>query len=138
MSTDHSAVVLVVDDQPIVTTLLSRMLAQMGLPEVVTAADGFEALEVLGERRCALVIADIGMSPMTGLQLLRAMRADPRHKGIPVLIMTASRDEARHEEARRFLANGYLTKPFTPETLREAIARILSVWGPQEGAGHAA
>ena len=138
MSTDHSAAVLVVDDQPIVTTLLSRMLVQMGLPEVLTAADGFEALEVLNDRRCALVIADIGMVPMSGLQLLRAMRADKRHKAVPVLIMTASHDEAPHEEARRSLANGYLTKPFTPEALREAITRILSVWGPQDGAGSAA
>lgn len=138
MSTDPSTAVLVVDDQPIVTALLKRMLAAMGLAEVESAADGFEALALMRERRFALVIADIGMTPMSGLQLLRALRADRALKDVPVLIMTASRDEAPHEEARRARVNGYLTKPFTAETLRDAVARILAVWGPKDEAGHAA
>ena len=132
MSTEASTAVLVVDDQPIVTGLLKRMLGALGLTEVESASDGFEALALLRERRFALVIADIGMTPMTGLQLLRAMRADPTLKDVPVLIMTARRDEAPHEEARRARVNGYLTKPFTAETLREAIDRILALWGSQE------
>lgn len=138
MSTDPSTAVLVVDDQPIVTALLKRMLGALGLAQADSAADGFEALALLHERRYALVIADIGMTPMSGLQMLRAMRADRVLKEIPVLIMTASRDEALLEEARRSRMNGYLTKPFTAETLRAAIARILAVWGPKDEPGHAA
>jgi two-component system, chemotaxis family, chemotaxis protein CheY len=135
MTPESSTAVLVVDDQPIVTGLLKRMLGAMGLTDVASAADGFEGLAMLRERRFALVIADIGMTPMTGLQMLRAMRADPALKDLPVLIMTARRDEAPHEEARRARVNGYLTKPFTAETLREAISRILAVWGAQDQPG---
>lgn len=129
MTPSPSTAILIVDDQPIVVELLKRMLASMGLPEVDSAADGWEALSAMRERRYGLIIADINMAPMTGLQMLRAIRSDPALKHVPVLMMTASKLEELHEEARQARVNGYLLKPFTAQTLREAILRILAVWG---------
>jgi two-component system, chemotaxis family, chemotaxis protein CheY len=115
---------LVVDDFSTMRRIVRNLLKELGYVTVEEAEDGAAALQRLRADRFDFVISDWNMPNMTGLELLKAIRADGTLKSTPVLMITA---EARKEniiEAAQAGASGYIVKPFTAATLDEKLAKI--------------
>jgi two-component system chemotaxis response regulator CheY len=119
--------VLVVDDSAAIRKILQRVLRQTGMAirTVFEAGDGQEALDVLKRQRLDLVLTDINMPRMDGLQLLGAMKASQEWRSIPVVMITTEGGEAKVGEAVRLGAAGYVRKPFTADQIKEKLAGIL-------------
>jgi len=115
---------LVVDDFSTMRRIVRNLLTELGYVTVEEAEDGAAALQRLRADRFDFVISDWNMPNMTGLELLKAIRADGTLKSTPVLMITA---EARKEniiDAAQAGASGYIVKPFTAATLDEKLAKI--------------
>ncbi|MEJ2184797.1 MAG: response regulator [Gemmatimonadota bacterium] len=113
--------VLVADDEPYIGRIIQLKLED-GPYQVVLAHDGEEALELLrSDRPFDLVLLDIMMPRLSGLDVLREMRRLPQHGDTPVIMLTAKGQEADRETATRYGATDFLTKPFSPKKL---LARI--------------
>ena len=97
----------------------------MAIRTVFEAGDGQEALDVLKRQRLDLVLTDINMPRMDGLQLLGAMKASQEWRSIPVVMITTEGGEAKVGEAVRLGAAGYVRKPFTADQIKEKLAGIL-------------
>lgn len=112
--------VLIVDDSTAVRKILQRMLRQTNVPlgSILEAGDGLEALTVLKAKPVNLVLSDIAMPKMDGLQLLRAVRASALWNRIPVIMIATEGNESKVMEAVQLGANGYVRKPFTTEQLK--------------------
>lgn len=119
--------VLVVDDSAAIRKILQRVLRQTGVPirTIYEAGDGQEALEVLKAQKIDLVLTDINMPKMDGLQLLASVRASAQWRGIPVVMITTEGGEAKVGEAVKLGAAGYVRKPFTADQIKEKLAGIL-------------
>jgi DNA-binding response OmpR family regulator len=114
--------ILIVDDDPMIRHFVDLVLTQQGY-KAVTAAASDTALQLLGRESFALVLLDINMPGMTGLDILRLMRARP---GRPkILMMTAHRDPVTIMKAMEQGADGYLAKPFKPQDLIKRMEAIL-------------
>ena len=113
------AVILSADDDPDMRTLIERILTLDG-HRVVTAPDGRAALEAAFEDRFDLVILDVDMPRMRGLEACRALRDDPRTAHIPVIIASGS-IEPPYDEVTSAGASTCVAKPFTPAALRNAV-----------------
>ena len=115
--------VLIVDDSAAIRKILQRMLRQTNVPlgNILEAGDGVEAIEMLKAQPVNLVLSDINMPNMDGLQLLGALRASTEWKGIPVIMITTEGGEAKVMEAVQLGANGYVRKPFTAEQIKEKL-----------------
>jgi two-component system phosphate regulon response regulator PhoB len=116
--------VLVVDDEPDITALVAYHLARSGY-RVSTAATGTEALRAVREEHPALVVLDLMLPELSGFQVLERLRADPAHASIPVLMLTARREEADRVEGLSLGADDYLVKPFSPQELVLRVRNIL-------------
>jgi two-component system chemotaxis response regulator CheY len=100
----------------------------MAIGTVHEAGDGQEALDVLkGGHKIDLVLTDINMPRMDGLQLLSAMKASPQWNGIPVMMITTEGGETKVGEAVRLGAAGYVRKPFTADQIKEKLAGIVEL-----------
>jgi two-component system chemotaxis response regulator CheY len=119
--------VLVVDDSAAIRKILQRVLRQTGMliGEIYGAGDGQEALEVLKTKKLDLVLSDINMPKMDGLQLLAAMKNTPKWRDIPVVMITTEGGETKVGEAVKLGAAGYVRKPFTADQIKEKLAGIL-------------
>ncbi|CAH2605456.1 chemotaxis protein CheY (plasmid) [Rhodovastum atsumiense] len=117
--------ILVVDDYPTMRRILRNLLSQIGLTEVEEAGDGGEALTKLRGTRFDLVISDWNMEPMTGLDLLRQVRADANLGKMPFIMVTAESKTENVIEAKKAGVNNYIVKPFTAETLKAKIAAVM-------------
>ncbi len=118
--------ILVVDDEPSIREILDFSLAAEGF-EVIQAPDGEDALLVAGALRPDLIILDVMMPRLDGIETCRQLKADSRTRDIPVILLTARvtpGDRRRGEEAR---ADAYVTKPFSPRRLVETVRKFLSV-----------
>lgn len=114
--------ILVVDDDPMMRHFVDLVLTQQGF-KVMTAASSDTAMQLLGRDGFGLVLLDINMPGMTGLDVLRLMRARP---GRPkILMMTAHRDPATIMQALEQGADGYLAKPFKPQDLLKRVDTVL-------------
>jgi two-component system, chemotaxis family, chemotaxis protein CheY len=105
--------------------IVRNLLHQLGLEDVDEANDGASALAKLRARRFGLIISDWAMEPMNGLELLQQVRADPDLAPLPFIMITAENRAERVAKAEQAGANGYIVKPFTAETLRDRIARVM-------------
>ncbi len=119
--------VLVVDDSPVTRKMVRRAIGQCGIDvaSVREAADGAQALEALAAARADLVLADVNMPVLNGVEMVERMAADPGLSRIPVVIVATPMSEDR---IARLLDNGaraYLAKPFRPEALKQVIVEIL-------------
>jgi two-component system chemotaxis response regulator CheY len=116
--------VLVVDDSAAIRKILQRVLRQTGMAigTIHEAGDGLQALEVLKAARPALVLTDINMPKMDGLQLLAAVKASATWHDIPVVMITTEGGETKVGEAVRLGASGYVRKPFTADQIKEKLA----------------
>jgi CheY-like chemotaxis protein len=101
-------------------------IAFRGTPhEVLTAANGAEGLQLLRVRRPDLVVTDLAMPEIDGLELLRIIKADPELAEIPVVLVSASTERPRLEQATTAGAAAYVLKPFSPSELRDRLLSLL-------------
>jgi two-component system chemotaxis response regulator CheY len=119
--------ILIVDDSATTRAMVKRIVSLCGVTTgaVLEAADGKEALEVLDSCAVDLVLADLHMPNMGGVELCQRIAADPTLRHIPVVIVSADPNAGRIEELKRQGARGYLAKPFTPESFREVLTTVL-------------
>ncbi|ASG19729.1 MULTISPECIES: response regulator [Nitrospirillum] len=117
--------VLVVDDYATMRRIVRNLLTQIGFTQIEEAADGAEALGKLRGSNVGLVISDWNMEPMTGLQLLKEVRADVRLKSTPFIMVTAESKTENVVAAKEAGVNNYIVKPFNAETLKKKIESVL-------------
>jgi len=119
--------VLIVDDSSVMRKIVERSLRQAGLDlgEVLEASNGAEALAEVHKGRFDLILSDINMPAMDGLEFLRGLAGVESAKGVPVVMITTEGSEARVVEALSVGAKGYIRKPFTPEQVKERVAPLL-------------
>jgi len=134
--------ILVVEDsfsmRAFVRSTLETDAPELGEVEVVEAASGFDALRLLPRGPYDLVITDINMPDINGLELVRFMRSSEVHRSTPVLLISTQSSDRDRKRGMSLGASGYLTKPFTPEMLREETLRQLGlVRQPDTGGGSA-
>jgi two-component system chemotaxis response regulator CheY len=122
--------VLVVDDSETIRCMLERSLGMTNLPldAVLHAENGRVALEKLRAQWVDIVFSDIHMPQMSGIELFKAMAADPELREIPVVIVSTEGSTTRIEEMKKMGVKGYLRKPFTPEKIRDIILSTLGAW----------
>jgi two-component system chemotaxis response regulator CheY len=118
-----------------VRSALEDDTSELGEVEVVEAASGFDALRLLPRGPYDLVITDINMPDINGLELVQFIRKSEQHRAIPVLLISTRSSERDRERGLLLGANAYLSKPFTPEMLRQEAARQLSS-APQHAEPH--
>ena len=116
--------ILVVDDYLNMRRLVRNMLRQIGLRESEEAADGPAALDLLRKQSYDAIISDWNMEPMSGLQLLQAVRKEPHLAQIPFIMVTGTPDAATR--AREIGADGGLVKPLSAGALKEALERAMA------------
>jgi two-component system chemotaxis response regulator CheY len=119
--------VLIVDDSAAIRKILQRVLRQAEVPvaEVHEAGDGVEALAKLQTQRIGLVLSDINMPNMDGLELLAKLRGLADYKQVPVVMITTEGSHHKVMEAVNLGASGYVRKPFTAEQIKEKLDGLL-------------
>jgi len=119
---------LIVDDSTAIRKILLRVLSQTGLSlgNVLEAGDGREALKLMEGHEISLVLTDINMPNMDGLELLRALRSSPKWSTVPVVMITTEGGQAKVQEAVGLGATSYVRKPFSADLLRDKLASLLS------------
>jgi two-component system chemotaxis response regulator CheY len=119
--------VLIVDDSAAIRKILQRVLRQtdLNLGEISEAGDGTEAVEILKNRKFGLILSDINMPQMDGLQLLARIKEMDHLKDVPVIMITTEGGQGKVMEAVQLGATGYVRKPFTADQIKEKLAGIL-------------
>ena len=116
---------LVVDDFSTMRRIVSGLLRQCGASRILEAEDGVQALRIVESKPVDFVISDWNMPNMTGLDLLKALRAHSKFSRMPFLLITAEGKKENIVEAAQAGADGYIVKPFTQDILQEKLTRIL-------------
>jgi two-component system, chemotaxis family, chemotaxis protein CheY len=119
--------VLVVDDSQTTVRVVRSLLARIGFKDIDEAFNGMAALAKMTEKPYGIVIADWNMEPMSGYELLKQVRADPRLATTRMILMTAELNASHVIAAKRAGASNYILKPFTDEVLRSKIEEALHV-----------
>ena len=124
---DPNMKILVVDDFSTMRRIVRNLLKELGFANVQEAEDGVDALNKLrSENNFEFVVSDWNMPNMTGIELLRAIRADAALKHLPVLMVTAEAKRENIIEAAQAGASGYVVKPFTAATLDEKLKKVFA------------
>ena len=121
---DNNTKFLVVDDFQTMRRIVGNLLKELGFTNVEEAEDGTRALQMLKEKKFDFVVSDWNMPNMTGIELLKHIRADAGLKHLPVLMVTAEAKKENIIEAAQAGASGYVVKPFTAATLDEKLKKI--------------
>ncbi|MGB9235999.1 MAG: response regulator [Terriglobales bacterium] len=118
---------LIVDDSSVMRKIVERSLRQAGLEleEVVEAGNGAEALAALGKGAVDLILCDINMPVMDGLEFVRQLPTVENAKDVPVVMITTEGSETHVVQALTAGARGYIRKPFTPEQVREHVLPVV-------------
>jgi two-component system chemotaxis response regulator CheY len=119
---------LVVDDFSTMRRIVRNLLKELGFSNVQEAEDGVDALNKLRNEQFDFIVSDWNMPNMTGIELLRAVRADASLKHLPVLMVTAEAKKENIIEAAQAGASGYVVKPFTAATLDEKLKKIFAAF----------
>ncbi len=122
---DKNTPVLIVDDYKTMLRIILNLLKQLDFENVEEATDGSEALAKMRAGNFGLVISDWNMAPMTGLDLLKEVRADARLKNTPFIMITAESKTENVVAAKQAGVSNYIVKPFNAETLREKIEKVM-------------
>jgi two-component system chemotaxis response regulator CheY len=119
--------VLIVDDSAAIRKILQRVLRQTELPigSVYEAGDGAEALETLRQQTVGLILSDINMPNMDGLEFLTKVRAEPAWQQLPIVMVSTEGAHDKVLEAVERGASGYVRKPFTAEQIKEKLAGLI-------------
>jgi len=118
--------VLIVDDSAAIRKILQRVLTQAELPlgKVIEAADGREAMVALMSQKVGLILSDINMPNMDGLELLGQLKSDAQWRDVPVIMISTEGSEDKVMEAVQLGARGFVRKPFTAEQIKEKLATL--------------
>jgi two-component system chemotaxis response regulator CheY len=125
MSVDMNMNILIVDDYKTMLRIIRNLLKQLGFNNVDEATDGSVALQKLRDKDYGLVISDWNMEPMTGIQLLREVRADTKLKALPFIMITAESKTENVVAAKEAGVNNYIVKPFNAATLKTKLTSVL-------------
>ncbi|MBC7907080.1 MAG: response regulator [Rhodospirillaceae bacterium] len=125
MAVDKNMNVLIVDDYKTMLRIIRNLLKQLGFNNVDEATDGSMALQMLRVGNYGLIISDWNMEPMTGLQLLREVRADAKLKPIPFIMVTAESKSENVIAAKEAGVSNYIVKPFNAETLKTKMVSVI-------------
>ena len=119
--------VLIVDDSAVMRKIVERCLRQAGLElqQVLEASNGMEGLAALKQASVDLILSDINMPAMDGLEFLQGLRSVDNAKNTPVVMITTEGSESRVVEALTAGARGYIRKPFTPDQVKERVTPLL-------------
>lgn len=119
--------VLIVDDSAAIRKILHRVLVQADVPlgQVHEANDGKEALEKLKSEKVGLILSDINMPNMDGIEFLSRVRAEEGSKNVPIIMITTEGSQARVMQALELGATAYVRKPFTAEQIKEKLVGII-------------
>lgn len=121
---DKKMRILVVDDFSTMRRIVRNLLSDLGFDNIVEAEDGAPALQIMKSEQIDFVVTDWNMPGMTGIDLLKAIRAEPRCAKVPVLMVTAEARRDQILEAAQAGVNGYVIKPFNAATLKEKLDKI--------------
>jgi len=118
---------LIVDDSSVMRKIVERSLRQAGieLENVLEASNGAEALTIIGQNGIDLILCDINMPIMDGLEFVRNLGSVENAKGVPVVMITTEGSETHVVQALSAGARGYIRKPFTPEQVKEHVLPVL-------------
>ena len=119
---------LIVDDSSVMRKIVERSLRQAGLDTMVVyeACNGAEGLDVLKSKNVDLILSDINMPSMDGLEFLRQIRAQELAPGVPVVMITTESSEEHVKQAILAGARGYIRKPFTAEQVKERVLPLVN------------
>src|SRR5258708_26929204 len=119
---------LIVDDSSVMRKIVERSLRQAGveLSEVMEAGNGVEALAAIQKKRPDLILSDINMPTMNGLEFVKQLQAVSGIQGVPVVMITNEASHAHVVEALSYGAKGYIRKPFTPEQVKEHVLPLVN------------
>jgi two-component system chemotaxis response regulator CheY len=118
------ATILTVDDSPSIRQMIKVVLEPAG-HTVIEAGDGAQGLEQAKGRRMDLVITDLNMPVMNGLELIRALRKLPALTGMPIVFLTTESNDTIKQEAKGAGATGWITKPFKPDQLLAVVSKLV-------------
>ena len=127
MTMDMNMPVLVVDDQTTMLRIERNLLEQIGFSNIELATDAPSALEMARSRDFGLILSDWNMEPMTGLEFLAEVRADPALQSMPFIMVTAETKSENVIAAKKAGVNNYIVKPFNAATLK---TKLQAVFGP--------
>lgn len=117
--------ILIAEDSSTMRSLIVSTIVAVGEFEIVEAANGFEALRILPREKVDLVITDINMPDINGLELVSFIKGNPNYKNTPLFIISTEGSERDRAKGLSLGADAYLTKPFSPEELQALIVRFL-------------
>jgi two-component system chemotaxis response regulator CheY len=124
MAVDKAMNVLVVDDYKTMIRIVRSLLQQLGFTNIDDAPDGQVALERIRAKDYGLILSDWNMAPMTGYELLKAVRAEPRTKAVPFVMVTAEVKTENVIAARQAGVSNYIIKPFTLAVLKQKLTAV--------------
>ena len=117
--------ILIAEDSSTMRSLIVSTIVAVGNFEILEAANGFEALRILPREKVDLVITDINMPDINGLELVSFIKGNPNYRNTPLLIISTEGSERDRAKGLSLGADAYLTKPFSPEELQNLIVRFL-------------
>ena len=117
--------ILIVEDSSTTRALIRAVIDELGDFETVEAATGFEALKILPQQQYDLIITDINMPDINGLELINFLRSNVRYSHVPIIIVSTERSEEDKKRGMALGASAYVTKPFKSVELQETIKKIL-------------
>jgi len=124
MPVNKDAPVLIVDDYKTMLRIVRNLLVELGFTQIDEATDGLAALARLETKSYQLVLSDWNMEPMTGLELLKRVRAQDHTKNIPVIMITAETKAENIVAAKQAGVNNYIVKPFTAAVLKSKLTAV--------------
>ncbi len=118
--------ILYVDDSPTMRRIIHNSLQKIGMSQIMEAENGVDALEILQKQDFDMMMTDWNMPEMNGKELVEHVRSIDKYKKMPILMVTTRGMEEDVVTAIKLGVNGYIVKPFTPETLEKKMAEIFS------------
>jgi two-component system chemotaxis response regulator CheY len=117
---------MIADDSASMRAMLIAIVAELGDYRIIEASSGFEALRLLPRDNVDLILTDINMPDINGLELISYLRANSNYQNIPVFIISTEGSAKDIERGKQIGADEYLVKPFSPETLQQLINKYLN------------
>ena len=117
--------ILIVDDSPTIRRMVKASLSSVPNTASIEAASGLQAIEALAVRVVDLVVLDLNMPDMHGLDVLRFLRSHDQYKDVPVIVLTTRGDGSSRDSALQAGASAYMTKPFSPAVLESSVKDLL-------------
>lgn len=125
MTVDKNMNILIVDDYKTMLRIINNLLRQLGFVNIDEATDGTMALDLFNKKKYGLVISDWNMEPMSGLDLLKSVRALNDNQSVPFIMVTAESKTENVVAAKQAGVNNYIIKPFNADTLKTKISAVL-------------